>query len=220
MSYQKVVVDTGAGIDVQAELKSKADSACIRPNSLPPSGISQQFPLQRTAINRPGHLRRSITGPSLKSSHKPSSSSGAISKDFPRLHGRHHSMAISPTSSKTSSNLVQSGLISSNVDLQAQQQRQSPPKNRHHRRHSGLINPTSAPPLKIVTSNSRPGSRDSETGSGSATHSNYYTSPFQTHIEQLGKLAHALLFFLPSIFFFFQRFSLFSFPFSLLLHSF
>lgn len=176
-------INPRVGIDVQAELKSKADSACMGPNSIPPSGISHQFPLQRSAINRPSHSRRSITGPSSKSSQKSPSSSNGITKELPRIHGRRYSMTHA-MSTKTS------GIIS-----------QSPPKGRLHapRRHSGLINSTSAPALKIITNNSRPGSRDSENGSTSAAHSAYYTSPFQTHIEQLGMLSH-LLHFLDSVY--------------------
>lgn len=165
------------------------------PNSMPSSGISQQFPLQRSALHRPSHPRRSVTGPGSKTHQRSASSSNIIGKDSPRLHGTQYSMALSPTLTKTSGILAQAGMISPNVDLQAQQQPQPLSKNRHYapRRHSGLVNSTSAPRLKIVTANARPESRDSEAGSASETHSAYYTSPFQSHIEQLGKLSSPLL---------------------------
>ena len=182
------------GIDVQAELKSKNDPTQISPHSLPPAA-HQPSPIQRAVMNRHTQARRSASG-IMKLNHAQPSPTSSISvpKQSPRLQPTPPSQVLSPTTSRSPVGLVQGGMISPAVDLRAQQQQQPRPKAR--------APPPQMPP-NISTSMSGsnvqailPASRAStshEMTSATSAQSSYYPSPFQTHIEQLGKLTRPLL---------------------------
>lgn len=176
---------------MQAELKSKTDGAHLGPHNIPSAGASQPFPLQRSVLNRPSQPRRSTIGPITKTSMKSHSSSSTIAKHSPQLQTTPRSQTLSPTTAKSPTSLMQGGMTSPGVDLSAQQPQA---KNRNHapRTHSGLANSAAAPPMQTMTPSSRDGSRSSEMCSAGGTQKSYYPSPFQTHIEQLGKLSRPL----------------------------
>lgn len=164
-----------------------------------PSGISHQYPLQRSAINRPNHLRRSIGSAGSKSLRKSPTLSNPMFKQSSQKQEISHPSNRPSTTTKSPGGLTRGGTTSPIADVQAQKPPQSSPPNRNHpsRRHSGLTNTTSAPPpLRVVTANAnaRDERRSSELDSGSTNRSTYYASPFQTHIEQLGKLSRPFLF--------------------------
>ena len=180
------------GIDVQAELKSKSDHPHISPHSLP-SATHQPSQIQRAVMNRHTQARRSASGIIKPSPAHPSPTSSGP-KQSPRLQPTPPLQVLSPTTSRSPVGLVQGGMISSGVDLRAQQQQQPRPKPR--------IPPQHMPPsisTSIPLPNTQPilpasrGSGGTEMTSSTSTHSNYYPSPFQTHIEQLGKLSRPLL---------------------------
>ena len=180
------------GIDVQAELKSKSDRPQVSPHGLPPV-THQPSPIQRAVMNRHTQARRSASGIIKPNNIQPSPTS-STSKQSPRLQPTPPAQALSPTSARSPVGLVQGGMISSGVDLRAQQQQQPRPKPR--------IPPQQMPP-NISTSMSAPNtqpilpasrsSAGTDLTSATSSHSNYYPSPFQTHIEQLGKLTRPLL---------------------------
>lgn len=176
---------------MQAELKSKTDGAHLGPHNIPSTGASQPFPLQRSVLNRPSGPRRSTVGPIAKTSMKSHSSSSTIIKRSPQLQATPRSQTLSPITAKSPTSLIQGGMTSPSGDLPAQQ---SQAKNRNHapRTHSGLANSTTAPPMQTMTPSSRDGSRSSDMCSTGGTQKSYYPSPFQTHIEQLGKLSRPL----------------------------
>lgn len=177
---------------MQAELKSKTDGAHLGPHNIPSAGAAQPFPLQRSVLNRPSQARRSTIGPISKTSMKSHSSSSTITKPSPQLQTTSRSQTLSPTAAKSPSSLLQGGMTSPGVDLPAQQPQA---KNRNHapRTHSGLVNATAAPPMQTMTPSSRDGSRSSDMCSTGGVQKTYYPSPFQTHIEQLGKLSRPSL---------------------------
>ena len=182
-------VDDEVGIDVQAELNSKTDGTHPGSHNIASAGASQPFPLQRSILNRPSQARRSTIGSISKAPSKSQSSSSTIPKQSPQLQATPRSQTISPTTAKSPGALVQGGMTSPGMELQAQQQPQPPRKNRNHapRTHSGLANSTAAPSVQAMTPSS-------EMGSNGGGPKNYYASPFQSHIEQLGKLTRPLPF--------------------------
>ena len=133
----------------------------------------------------------------MKITHAQPSPTSTLPKQSPQLQPTPPSQALSPTTSRSPVGLVQGGTTPVGVDLRAQQQQQPRPKSRI---------PPSYMPSAISTSMSGhnvqpilPASRSSaciEMTSATSTHSSYYPSPFQTHIEQLGKLTRPLLSFL------------------------
>lgn len=184
-------VDSEEGIDVQTELKSKSDGARIGPHYLPSiQGVSQQFPLQRSVLNRPSQSRRSTIGSVSQPTVKTQSSSGTIPKQSPQLQTTPRSQTLSPTSAKSPTSFHMQGLPNSpGRDMQTQKLPHQHHKHRSStsRPHSGHANSSSAPPMQALSPGSRDGSRSSEMGTGGGTQKNYYPSPYQSHIEQLGK---------------------------------
>lgn len=160
-------------------------------------GVSQQFPLQRSVLNRPNQSRRSTVGsmsqPTIKSQ---SSSSSTIPKQSPQVQTTPRSQTLSPTSAKSPTSFhMQGGPSSPGRDMQTQK---LPPQHHKHRNsastpHSVHANSSSAPSMQAMSPSSRDGSRSSEMGSGGGTQKNYYPSPYQSHIEQLGKLDRPLI---------------------------
>lgn len=172
---------------MQAELKSKNEGARLGPNTM--SGAPQHFPLQRSVINRPDLPNRTITVPLPKISVQTQSPAGIGAKQSPRAS---RAQTLSPTTNKSPVSAGHRRMTSSGADLRGPLPSQF--RNRNHpRRHSGVVSKTSVPPMQILRPSTRDGSRSSDTGSTSGAHSNYYASPFQTHIEQLGKLLRPLL---------------------------
>ena len=182
---------------MQAELNSKNDGARAGPNNLHSSTVSPPYPLPRNIINRPDPPRRMDSAPGSTTVLKVQPYPNAASMQSPQLQGTPRSLTLSPSSTKSPVNLAQDGLNSPSVDLPIQQRPQSLPKNRVHvsRRQSGLVSPTSAPFMhasRPSVKHARHGSRSSDVGSASGTQSSFYPSPFQSHIEQLGRLSRPL----------------------------
>jgi hypothetical protein len=179
------MTDHRSGVDVQAELKSKNEGGRMAPNLVSPVGAPQHFPLQRSAMNRPGLPSRTATVPLPKISVQTQSPAGTGPKHSPRSS---RAQTLSPITNKSPVTSGHRRMTSSGADLRGSLPSQF--RNRNYlRRNSGVMSKTSVPAMPALRPDTRDGSRSSDTGSTSGTHSNYYPSPFQTHIEQLGKLS-------------------------------
>ena len=158
-----------------------------------PTPAHQPSPIQRVVISRHTQGRRSASG-IVKSGHAQPSPTSSVPKQSPRSEPTPPSQVLSPTTSRSPVGFVQGGMTSSGVDLRAQQQPQPRPNHR--------IQPSQMPP-NISTSMAGcnvqailPAHRASaghELASATKTQASFYPSPFQTHIEQLGKLTRPLL---------------------------
>ena len=176
-------IDHRSGIDVQAELKSKNEGARMGPTIMSPVGGPQHFPLQRSVMSRPELPNRTVTVPLPKISVQTQSPAGGGAKQSPRTS---RAQTLSPITNKSPVSSGHRRMTSSGADLRGPLSSQF--RNRNHpRRHSGIVSKTSVPPMQAMRPSTRDGSSD--TGGTSGAHSNYYASPFQTHIEQLGKLS-------------------------------
>ena len=176
--------DQRSGIDVQAELKSKNEGTRIGSNIMSPTGAPQHFPLQRSVMSRPDLPNRTVTVPLPKISVQTQSPTGMGAKQSPRTS---RAQTLSPITNKSPVSSGHRRMTSSGADLRGPLPAQF--RNRNHpRRHSGIISKTSVPPMQALRPSTRDGSRSSDVGTTTGAHPNYYASPFQTHIEQLGKL--------------------------------
>ena len=178
-----------SGIDVQAELKSKTEASHLPPNHAPPAAIHQPTPAQRAVINRHGQARRSVSNIASKPAFAQPSPTSAITKQSPRLQPTPPSQVMSPTATKSPVGLIQGGMTSPGVDLQAQRQQQPPRRAQHPPPQRPSIS-TSVTGLQVQhsVSTSRSGPASNEMASSTSSQTSYYPSPFQTHYEQLGKL--------------------------------
>lgn len=182
-------------IDVQAELKSKAEGSTLMPQSTQPLGGPQPTPVQRALLNRQRQVRRSTSGSSSRAlmphSSKPPSAQS------PRLQPTQPSQLVSPTTTKSPISIAKGGMISPSVDMKAQQPQQPlPPLESQaypQQPPSRLSIPTSRSSMQGTTPSTADTSRSSEMGSTAGTQTSFYPSPFQAHIEQLGKLSRPLL---------------------------
>ena len=169
------------------------------------------MPLQRPVTSQHQNLRRSVSGNASRLIQAQKSSS-ITSNQSPQLQPKSPSSASSPTASRSPKFALQGGMISPHSSLQAQQQLQQSQKQQQHQQHSPLppqphrgasypqIRPY--PGIAIPTSNSNTsdyapshlgGQRGDGRSSAVTPRSNPWPSPYQTHIEQLGKLTRPLL---------------------------
>ena len=188
-------VDDELGIDVQAELKIKTEGSHVVPQSQNPAGSQQPTPIQRAVMNRHNQIRRSTSGSQSSRILKPQSSH-ASSNHSPRLQPT-PPHTISPNTTKSPIGLPKGGIISSGMDLKAQQQQQQhvplEPRGYPQQPPSRLNIPTTIPSMQNMTPSTTDGSRGSEMESAAGSHSSFYPSTFQAHIEQLGKLSRPFL---------------------------
>lgn len=189
------VADILVGIDVQAELQLKTGSPALGPAYMPPHpapGSMAPAPLQRTALNRQ-HARRA--GQPFAQRMAPGSaapSEASFSARSPQGHPTPSSHASSPTGISTQSpaSMQQGGITPPASVMHAQQQHYA--VQQHSRPRYVMQHPPqrAAPPVQYGNSTSN--LTDSNGGVSSAP-SAYYPSPFQKHIEELGKWSHSLI---------------------------
>ena len=190
------------GIDVQAELKSITSPASGRA----PQNISQPTPAQRAMMNQHQNLRRA-SGPSPRHLHAQRSNSSTATSQSPQLQPTPTSQTSSPVASKSPNFVMQGATLSPYPGLQAQQQLQqtmqthpqpSLPPSRGNtyppiRPYPGPAIATSHPNLQPAPLNTSSGQNVDGRGNAIRPRSNPWPSPYQTHIEQLGKLTRPLL---------------------------
>lgn len=185
------------GIDVQAELQAKTGSPNLGPVQRPPQAATAsplQAPIQQRAImNRHQQARRSIVG-------MPQKVDGVQALSLVQPDGRSplsqptpasHISSPSTTATKSPNFLPQPGAIQSpNFGPIAHQQHMRPAQQQQQPPRSQFAQPPQRP--SILTHHQASGSSN---GSGVAVHNgantsqnSYYPSPFQSHMDQLGKL--------------------------------
>lgn len=169
------------------------------PHSMNSAGAQQPTPIQRAVMNRHSQVRRSTSGSQGSRILRPHSSSHTSSNHSPRLQPT--PTTVSPSTTRSPVGLPKGGMVLPSGDLKAQhqhqqQQQQHPPlepRGYSQQAPSRLSIPATRPALQNMTSSTTDGSRGSEMDSTAGTHSNFYPSTFQAHIEQLGKLSRPLL---------------------------
>ena len=180
---------------MQAELKSKTEPSHIQTHHVPPQAAHQPSPIQRAVMNRHTQARQSASSINISPSHAHQSPTNGITNPSPRLQPTPPSQAISPAATKSPVGLVQGGMTSPNVDMQAQQQQQpQPPRKAHIPPHQppNISTSMAGHNVQAVMPYSRSATGSNEMASASSQTS-YHPSPFRTHIEQLGKLTRPLL---------------------------
>ena len=189
------IANTVTEIDVQAELKSKTAGPTLLPHSTQSGGASQPTPVQRALLNRQSHGRRSTSGSSSRALRPHSSHSSSVQS--PGVQPTPSSQIVSPSTTKSPIGVAKGGMLLPSVDMKAQQQQQPLPplESRTYPQQppSRLSIPTSRSSLQGTAPSTADTSRSSEVGSTAGTQTSFYPSPFQAHIEQLGKLSRPLL---------------------------
>lgn len=189
------IADEATEIDVQAELKSKAEGSTVMPHSTQPLGGPQPTPVQRALLNRQRQIRRSTSGSSSRALLPHSSKSSSVQS--PRLQPTPPSQLASPTAAKSPIGIAKGGMILPSIDMKAQQPQQPlPPLESQaypQQQPSRLSIPTSRSSMQGTTPSTADTSRSSEMSSTAGTQISFYPSPYQAHIEQLGKLSRPLL---------------------------
>lgn len=193
--------DHDIGIDVQAELKTKEEAT---PTTMPLS-MSQPTPAQRAVMNRHHQLQRanSSTGPRLIQAQK--SRSNTVSSQSPQLQPTPPTQTSSPTASRSPNYGLQGGMTSPLAALQAQQQFQQqqqqlqsplrPPQNfpQHSQSYPSITIPASTTKMQNMHPNRPIGPGDDGRHSAGGIRPAHWSSPYQTHMEQLGKLTRSFL---------------------------
>ena len=176
-----------------------------------PTPSIQPVPIQRTTIGQHPVPRRTASGPSsgprLLAAQKPKVQIASMqSPHIPQMHPTPPSRTSSSETPRSPTFVFQGGMISTDTGVQAQQQPQPQhgfqqplaPSKRDFQSpthaYSGL---TAAQPNSIMqtaTAVTRLNRQDSDGKTSSfGSRSNPWPSPYQTHMEQLGKLTRPLL---------------------------
>ena len=162
------------------------------PHSHQPLAGTHPTPVQRAVMNRQTQNRRCKPGSAARALRPQSSKSS--SNQSPRLQPTPPSQIISPITTN-SPVAVGKGMISPSMDMRAQQQQPQPPlePRRFSQQPASLSIPSPGPSMPSMTPRTTDGTRSSEMASTARTTASFYPSPFQAHIEQLGKLSRPLL---------------------------
>jgi len=177
------------GIDVQAELRAKTGSPHLGPTHMP-QNMAQAPTVQRAIMNRHHQARRS------NSSIAPKIEPGAPLQS-PQSRPTPSSHASSPTSN--SPGFHNPGVMTppaSEPQMQFQQQQQQrlqavkPQPSHGLPGNVGMVSNTG---VGASLAPKGPGSSGTSGTGGTPVAAAYYPSPFQNHIEQLGKLTPPLL---------------------------
>ncbi|GAB7353074.1 hypothetical protein MBLNU459_g3622t1 [Dothideomycetes sp. NU459] len=182
------------GIDVQAELQLKTGSPALGPSYMPHAAPAPVMSagLQRTAMNRQHARRSGQTFPQRMGPGSAPQSEMSFSARSPQGHPTPSSHASSPTAMSTQSpaSMQQGGMTPPAPVVSGQQQYapHRPSGSRYVMQH-----PPHRPPPSTQYANSN-GASSMSTGGLTDTNpgalggpSAYYPSPFQKHIDQLGK---------------------------------
>lgn len=184
-AHRQHAANTRIGVDVQAELKMKTDNTHATPH---PASSAQAGPsaVQRAVMNRQGQPRRSNSGPAPKplrphqlNVHPP-----------PRLQPTPPSTTRSPTSGSSphgSSKAIPRSSSGDGTNLQKHRQLPLEARQPSHQPPTKLSIQPGVSGIQTMSPSSTAGSKNSDLGT--ATTQSFYPSPFQAHIEQLGKHA-------------------------------
>ncbi|KAI9737490.1 MAG: hypothetical protein M1834_009645 [Cirrosporium novae-zelandiae] len=178
------------GIDVQAELRSRQGGAHVA--QIKASPTSHISPIQRAVVNRQHQVRRpnAAIAPKLDTVEKSNQAAGIYPNQSPQLHPTPPSHASSPSTAR-SPGFPQGGMTPSTSEFQPQSQMHiqslpsgmagnGQPNASVSQTPPGSMHAAISPPMDQKGGHVPP-------GAGNAPNS-YYPSPFQRHIDQLGKL--------------------------------
>ncbi|KAL2350977.1 bZIP transcription factor [Cryomyces antarcticus] len=192
------------GIDVQTELHARTGSPALVPTHMPPAAPAPQSqpPAQRAIMNRHHQARRSGVGlaPKLDVSRAMAQpqADAPYSSRSPPGHPTPSSHSSSPTAASTRSPgmVPQGGMTPPTSALMAQQQQQlrsqqQPPRPQFQPHPPAQLRPSL--PATRQNSGSVPRHGSGVTGVTSGGPASYYPSPFENHMNQLGKLTRPLL---------------------------
>ena len=163
--------------------------------------MSQPTPAQRAVMNRHHQIQRANSGSGPRLIQAQKSRSNTVSSQSPQLQPTPPSQHSSPTTAKSPTYAMQGGIIAPHTALQAQQQFQQHQLQQPLRPH-GLPHTQSYPSINIPTTNTKvqniqPGRQggpgDDGRNSASGLRPSHWSSPYQTHMEQLGKLTRPFL---------------------------
>ena len=201
-------VDSQIGIDVQAELRMKTDLQAEK--ATPPV---QPALIQRTPMSQHPIPRRTASGPSsgprLLAAQKPKVPIVPMqSPHIPQMHPTPPSRTSSSETPRSPNFVFQGGMISTDSGVQAQQQQQPHPQPGFQQplvpskrefqspthAYSGMTATHPNTNMQNATVIGRLNRQDSDgKGVSFGSRPNPWPSPYQTHMEQLGKLTRPLL---------------------------
>ncbi|MCJ1478329.1 hypothetical protein MMC13_007007 [Lambiella insularis] len=188
------------GIDVQAELKTKEEYTQA---AMPPLSVSQPTPAQRAVLNRHHQVQRGNSGNTSRPIQAQNPRSDTVSSQSPQLQPTPPSQTSSPSTSRSPIYAVQGGMTSPHAANQAQHQFQQQQQLQQPLRpapfpHSHTYPTITIPPTNNINIQNTPRSMtagvvDEGRTSAGGSRTNPWSSSYQTHMEQLGKLTPPLL---------------------------
>ena len=188
-----------SGIDVQAELKTKEEST---QSAIQPPSVAVSTPAQRAVVNRHHQVQRGHSGNMPRLIQAQKSRSNTLSSQSPQLQPTPSSQTSSPTASRSPIYVVQGGMTSPHAANQAQhqfqqQQFQQPlrpaPSFPHPHTYPTITIPISTPGLQDAQHSMTSGTGEDGRESASSSRPSQWSSSYQTHMEQLGKLTRPFL---------------------------
>ncbi|MCJ1284167.1 hypothetical protein MMC26_003498 [Xylographa opegraphella] len=192
------VLSMTIGIDVQAELKTKEEST---QSAIPSLSVALPTPAQRAVLNRHHQVQRGNSGnvPRLIQAQK--SRSNTLSSQSPQLQPTPVSQTSSPTTSRSPIYVMQGGMTSPRATNQAQHQFQQqqlqqplrPAPFSHSHAYPTITIPHPSPGVQNLQHGMASVIADDGRASASGSRPSQWSSSYQTHMEQLGKLTRPLL---------------------------
>ena len=186
------------GIDVQAELKTKEEST---QSAIPSLSVALPTPAQRAVLNRHHQVQRGNPGTTPRLIQAQKSRSNTLSSQSPQLQPTPVSQTSSPTTSRSPIYVMQGGMTSPHATNQAQHQFQQqqlqqplrPASFPHSHTYPSIIIPNSSPGVQNLQHGMASAIGEDGRESASSSRPTQWSSSYQTHMEQLGKLTRPFL---------------------------
>ena len=163
--------------------------------------LSQPTPAQRVVMNRHHQIEQANSGSGPRLIQAQKSRSNTVSSQSPQLQPTPPSQTSSPTTAKSPTYAMQGGINPPHTALQAQQhfqqQQLQQPLRPQPFPHSESYPSITIPATNTRVQNLQPGRPggpgDDGRNSASGLRPSHWSSPYQTHMEQLGKLTRPFL---------------------------
>ena len=168
------------GVDVQAELRMKAEGSHILPHPASASADAQPSAVQKAFTNRHNQVRRTASGSTVK----PIRPQQLNNLQTPRSHSI-SSSTMSSAAAKSPHTVGKSVIPDGKDPPRSQPQIQPRTHPQQGIKHPGVAR--SGASLQVMTP-STDGSRGSDVSSNPGTRANYYPPGYQAHLDQLGEL--------------------------------
>ena len=198
ISKHRSVLSKIIGIDVQAELKTKEESTQA---AIPSLSVALPTPAQRAVLNRHHQVQRGNSGNTPRLIQAQKSRSNTLSSQSPQLQPTPVSQTSSPTASRSPIYVMQGGMTSPHTTNRAQHQfqqqqlqqplRQAPYSHSHT--YPSITIPTSNPGVQNLQHGMTGATTEDGRESASSSRPSQWSSSYQTHMEQLGKLTRPFL---------------------------